>query len=154
MSAARCRSRELKAMWAIASTTGTIPGFLTMSMCSIVRPRYLPLSASSLALSGLVLSVLSAMMRLLLIEVEEAYWKIKKATTASYDVSLTVRQPPLRAGVAFKQNVFYDGWYANVKSQFAPTGKIFDATRRHPNPHCRFALARIVKMIARRARRI
>src|SRR6476661_6038482 len=116
MSAARFKSRELKAMCAIASTTGTMPGFFRMSMCSIVLPRYLPLSASSLALSGLVLSVLSVMMRLLLCR--EACRENEKATSASYDVSLTVRQPPLRAGVAFGQNLFYVQWYGDVKNLF------------------------------------
>src|SRR5215212_9637029 len=56
MSAARFRSRDEKAMWPIASTMGTMPGFFVMSMCSIVLPRYLDLSADSVALRGLVFS--------------------------------------------------------------------------------------------------
>src|SRR6478752_4466731 len=105
MSAARFKSRELKAMCAIASTTGTMPGFFRMSMCSIVLPRYLLLSASSLALSGLVLSVLSAMMRLLLLE--RPCRKRESHLGQLRCVADCARQPPLRAGVAFQQNLFY-----------------------------------------------
>src|SRR5690348_14580646 len=55
-------------MWAIAWTTGTTPGLLVTSMCSIVMAKYLPLSsAASVAFRGLVFRVVSlAMVGLLL----------------------------------------------------------------------------------------
>src|SRR5882757_3964134 len=47
-------------MCSIASTTGTIPGILVTSMCSMVLVKYALLSAAaSVAFIGLVLSVLS-----------------------------------------------------------------------------------------------
>jgi len=57
------------------------------------------------------------MMRLLLCRAGVA--ENEKATSASYDVSLNVRQPPLRAGVAFLTNLFYVQWYGDVKNLFA-----------------------------------
>src|SRR5215203_627800 len=105
MSAARFRSRDEKAMWPIASTTGTMPGFLVMSMCSIVLPRYLDLSADSVALRGLVFS--SAM--------GEAPSRVRgkgdgpgknKKPPRSTTVCHRVGQPPLRTGVAFTVDDF------------------------------------------------
>src|SRR5262249_61389429 len=54
MSAARFRSRAEKAIVPIASTVGTMPGILVMSMCSIVRSRNLALLADCVAFSGVV----------------------------------------------------------------------------------------------------
>src|SRR5258706_9290315 len=117
MSAARFKSRELKAMWAIASTIGTIPGFSMMSMCSMVLPRYLPLSASSLALRGLVFNVLSAMIAAP--SLSWRGWKIEKATSAHYDVSRPQGDATTaiagRGGFGTKR--IYAQWYGDVKHQ-------------------------------------
>src|SRR5687767_4739837 len=57
MSAARQRSRLLKAMCRIASTTGTMPAFFLTSMCWITPLwRNFCLSDFAVALSGVVLS--------------------------------------------------------------------------------------------------
>src|SRR5690349_8106769 len=100
MSAARPRSRALKAISFIASTVWTIPACFVTSMCLIVPSlRNFCFSAVSLAFMGVVLTVVSFWLMCGLLRIGP---QTQTATAGRYGVHCLACEghPPLPAGVA------------------------------------------------------